>query len=940
MKKILLYFLPVFLFSNILFAQRDTDHWFAPYFDSSGTVYVHAIYLSTDSVLPFQVRIYNNNIQIGTATISKGSPKVFNIPAPLIKASLVNDAAQVKTLGLHTNGDLPYFATLRIYNQVHGEIVTSKGKAGIGRFFYNASAPITNNSPVLNFTTGILATEDNTVVTVSSYAPGVQFINVTGTPSTITFTLNRGQSYMLAGRATVLANRVGFIGAKIVADKPVSVTNGNANGYYATAAGAGSDLILDQSVPTNRLGSEFAMVRSLSTSPGSYNMEGGIVVASEDDTQIYLNNGGTPVATINEGEYYRIPTSAYINQGQGHSNLLVKTSKNVYLYQLVGVVGVNTGGYNYIPPLNCYLPKSIDEVGLINQMPTYTGNINLKLNIITETGAAITVNGVTPTPAQGPFPLSGTTQWVTYAIQGISGNLTINSSRAVTAGINGGYPNAGYGGYFAGFSSLPAISRLSGECIPGIILRTEPIYDTYQWYRNGVLIPGANASTYTPLQSGIYSLMVSAGGCAPIMTANYKVYTCLAKTAVSSFICENPLTINPQFSVSQQPVLASTVHIVSQPQNGTLSVNPNTGSITYVPNTGFLGSDTFVYEFCGNVQDFQDCEQVTYTVTVAEVPVVTNAVLRSCSLENNQLNGVFDLTSAPVNSQPGIVKTYFTSLNNALNDVNPIPLASATAYVSSDTTIFVKVGYPGSCFKIAQIQLHVIPPVFSTILIDQTICQGQKTTLDAGSGFDSYEWSTGATTSSITGVGVGTYWVKLKTGSCTVQQSVNVFAATPPVISNVEIYPTGFTVFVTGGTPPYEYSLDTVNWSNSNVFTNVMRGKITVYVRDKYKCIPVQYEFFIPNIINAITPNGDGRNDLLDYSGLSIYPNFSFEVFNRYGALVFAGNKNNNYTWDGAINKNLKLPTGTYWYVLSWNDPNNSAIPITFKGWILLKNRE
>ncbi|WP_435525835.1 IgGFc-binding protein [Chryseobacterium indoltheticum] len=309
----------------------------------------------------------------------------------------------------------------------------------------------------------MLATEDNTTVTVSSYGTGVEFINLTGTPNLITFILNKGQSYILAGKASVLANHDGFIGAKIVADKPISITNGNANGYYATATGVGSDLILDQSVPTNRLGSEFAMVRSLSTSPIAYNMEGGIIIASEDNTQIFLNNNPTPVATINDGEYYRILTSAYINQGQGHSNVFVKTSKNVYLYQLLGVVGVNTGGYNYIPPLNCYLPKTIDEVGLINELPTYTGNINLKLNIITEAGASITVNGITPTPAQGPFSLSGTTQWVTYALQGVTGNLTINSNRAVTAGINGGYPNAGYGGYFAGFSSLPAITKVDGR---------------------------------------------------------------------------------------------------------------------------------------------------------------------------------------------------------------------------------------------------------------------------------------------------------------------------------------------------------------------------------------------------------------------------------------------------------------------------------------------
>ncbi|MDY0933062.1 gliding motility-associated C-terminal domain-containing protein [Chryseobacterium sp. CFBP8996] len=940
MKKLLFYFIPIFLFNSMLFAQRDTDHWFAPYFDSSATNYIHAIYLSTDSVTPFQVRVYNNNVQIGAVTISKGSPQVFNVPANLIKTSVVNNAATVRTLGLYTKGDLPYFATLRIYSQFHGEVITSKGKAGIGRFFYNASAPLTHSAVILNFTTGILATEDDTTVTVSNFDNGVQFINVVGTPNSITFTLNKGESYILAGKSDFTPNWTGFIGAKIVADKPVSITNGNANGYYATVNSGGSDLILDQSVPTTRLGSEFAMVRSTSTSPVSYNMEGGIIVAPENDTQIFLNNNLLPIATINEGDFYRIRTSAYVNQGQGHFNLRVRTSKNVYLYQLVASQGVNTGGYNYIPPLNCYLPKNIDEVGLINQMPSYSGTINLKLNIITELGANITVNGVTPNSTQGPFPLSGSTQWVTYALQAVSGNLTINSDRAITAGINGGYPDAGYGGFFAGFSSLPAITRLTGECIPGIVLRTPGTYDMYQWYFNGAIIPGATNNTFTPTQAGVYSLMVSAGGCTPIMTANYKVYTCLYKSSKVSTICESSTNIAPQFSVSQQSILNSSVQIISQPSNGTAVIDPITGVITYTPNVGFLGADTFVYKFCGSVQDFQDCEEITHTITVAEAPVVNNAVLRVCAIDGDPLNGLFNLTTASVNTQLGTIKTYFTTYNNALNNTSPISLASASSYISPNGTVFIRVGYSGGCFKIAEVQLVVIPLIFSKTLTDKIICSGSTTNLDAGSGFDSYEWSTGATTSMITNVGIGSYWVKLKSGECTVQQTVNVIAASSPVITSVEIQSNGFTVFTSGGHPPYEYSIDGITWSTSNVFTNVQRGHVTVYVRDSYGCIPVEYEFFLPNIINAISPNGDGYNDILNYSGLSVYSDFKFEVYNRYGELVFLGNKNNNFTWDGTINKSLKLNTGTYWYVLSWKDVKNKNVSVEFKGWVLLKNRD
>lgn len=153
--------------------------------------------------------------------------------------------------------------------------------------------------------------------------------------------------------------------------------------------------------------------------------------------------------------------------------MFISTSKNVYLYQLV-VVGTenNTGGYNYIPPLNCFLPRKIDEIGKINEMPSVSG-VTLKLNILTEAGAAVTVNGATPTAAQGPYPLTGNTNWVTYAITGITGNVTVTSTKAVTAGVNGGYSTAGYGGYFAGFSSIPLITKQTGDCIPGLVLEVD-----------------------------------------------------------------------------------------------------------------------------------------------------------------------------------------------------------------------------------------------------------------------------------------------------------------------------------------------------------------------------------------------------------------------------------------------------------------------------------
>ncbi|MCQ9637762.1 gliding motility-associated C-terminal domain-containing protein, partial [Chryseobacterium sp. WG23] len=141
--------------------------------------------------------------------------------------------------------------------------------------------------------------------------------------------------------------------------------------------------------------------------------------------------------------------------------------------------------------------------------------------------------------------------------------------------------------------------------------------------------------------------------------------------------------------------------------------------------------------------------------------VLRDAQMENCYIPDNIMFSTFDLTHADIgvpNPLPaGNVLKYYKTMNDALSQSNPIAIPDA--YLSTSTIVYARVNNAQQCFAIAKITLKVLPPVKSTVLKDKVICAEGTTTLDAGPGFDGYEWSTGETTQIINNVGIGTYWV-------------------------------------------------------------------------------------------------------------------------------------------------------------------------------------
>ena len=249
-------------------------------------------------------------------------------------------------------------------------------------------------------------------------------------------------------------------------------------------------------------------------------------------------------------------------------------------------------------------------------------------------------------------------------------------------------------------------------------------------------------------------------------------------------------------------------------------------------------------------------------------------------------------------------------------------------------TYYLRFHQAGLCDNVAAISFNFKQPKQSTVLKDTVICKNSRIDLDAGSGFSSYKWSSGEITQVVKNKSAGDYWVDLSFNDCVYRQFVKVSEPAELLIDNVLIEGNKITIQVSNGIPPYRYFLDGAQQS-SNMIENVATGKHTVEVRDQ--CGFVIQNFSIIAIKNLITPNGDGFNDIIDYSDLMTKTDPVLEVYDRNGQLVFKGSPVNRFSWDGKLN-GRDLPTSSYWYILEWNESGN-PIRVKNTGWILLKNR-
>jgi gliding motility-associated-like protein len=225
---------------------------------------------------------------------------------------------------------------------------------------------------------------------------------------------------------------------------------------------------------------------------------------------------------------------------------------------------------------------------------------------------------------------------------------------------------------------------------------------------------------------------------------------------------------------------------------------------------------------------------------------------------------------------------------------------------------------------------------------DTLLCAGVKIQLTA-SDADEYLWNTGKKSPSISVSKPGTYWVKVKNGSCTGTDTVVIRYHNPLWIALGDEYyicdDDRELVKLDAGGDFNEYKWtptgDTTQWI---IVGDV--GKYFVVVKDFRGCnaqdgtrverrCPVSV--FYPNVF---TPNNDGINDVYLPVGTDVVT-YALTIYNAWGQKVFTSDQLSR-GWDGTF-QGKPSPEGTYVYQSTYSGyRNKKQVSFEEKGSITL----
>jgi len=220
---------------------------------------------------------------------------------------------------------------------------------------------------------------------------------------------------------------------------------------------------------------------------------------------------------------------------------------------------------------------------------------------------------------------------------------------------------------------------------------------------------------------------------------------------------------------------------------------------------------------------------------------------------------------------------------------------------------------------------------------DTYVCDGETFSITPEGDFSAYLWSDGSTGSSYSTTEEGTIGLVVSDeyGCMDVDSLFLMVQLLPEVDLGNDTFQCGDAAMILDAGP------DGIiyTWSTGEITQtiNVYQGPIQDYwveVEDAFGCksqdtVTVDdcnAEFYFRDIPTAITPNGDGSNDVWIIKKLSAYSRSVVEIFDRWGTLVWRSEPGYSIPWDGLNMRGKEMPMDSYHFVIKLNTGDNEAV--------------
>jgi gliding motility-associated-like protein len=460
-----------------------------------------------------------------------------------------------------------------------------------------------------------------------------------------------------------------------------------------------------------------------------------------------------------------------------------------------------------------------------------------------------------------------------------------------------------------------------------------PASYSYKWFKDSIEITGETNPSLTVTDTGNYKVEITLTPAACMTTDEIKVEyapkIALNDTTLSQ--CDDNNDGIAIFDLARVDALIknnatglSNIVYYESLADAQAQINP------IVNTTNYQNKTTNQIVFARTTNSYGCANYAEVSLQISNNSITSQNPITTCDGDTVQ-DGLyyFDLnaqvTPQVLNGLPtGLVVQYYLNTIDAIAQKNPLPnIFNNTA--ASQQIIYARIVNGSDCYAITPETLIV--STFSPVNFQKenaVLCNGSSVNLVIDTGFSSYLWNTGETTTIINVTTPGNYSVKVTNANgCFATKTFDVTTSGIATITGAKINDfdgNGNSVLIEyTGVGNYEFSLDGSFFQDEPLFNAVASGDYLVYVRDKNGCgLSNPFKIYVLDYPRYFTPNGDGYNDSWEIKNLDLLPKSTLTIFNRFGKLL-KELSSTSFGWNGNFN-GYALPADDYWFNLTFED--------------------